>query len=286
MGGIGVEIFRDVAIGLPPLNQTLARRIMEETKVYPILKGFRNMPPANLKLLEEIMVRFSQMLVDFPQIKEVDINPLIIDEKEAFALDARVVIDKEKVFGKLKSHQHLVISPYPKKYESLWTLRDGRAVILRPIRPEDEPLWQEMIKNCSEKSIYYRFFCEITEVPPDLGSRCCNIDYDREIAIVAELTEDGKKKILSIGRVLINLNEKSGDLAFMVADPWQGLGLGSKITDYFIEISKEKNLETLTGLILKENFRAIHLMEKMGFTIEDFNEEKVKASLNLKEESN
>ncbi|MEM3356709.1 MAG: acetate--CoA ligase family protein, partial [Candidatus Bathyarchaeia archaeon] len=112
MGGVGVELFKDFALGIPPLNQTLVRRMMEETKVYQLLKGYRNVPPANMKLLEEIIVQFSQMLVDFPQIKEVDINPLFIDDKEAFALDARIVIDKESVFQKLEPHQHLVISPY------------------------------------------------------------------------------------------------------------------------------------------------------------------------------
>jgi len=178
-----------------------------------------------------------------------------------------------------------VISPYPKKYESLWKLRNGQIVLLRSIKPEDEPLWLEMFQNCSKESIYHRFFRNIIDVPHDLSSRCCNIDYDREIAIVAELTENGKKKILGVGRVLINPNEKNGDTALLVADPWQGLGLGSKMTDYLIEICKEKNLETLTGLILNENHRAINLMEGMGFTIEYLGEERVKATLNLKEES-
>ncbi|MHA2033332.1 MAG: acetate--CoA ligase family protein, partial [Candidatus Kariarchaeaceae archaeon] len=203
MGGIGVELYKDFAIGIPPLNQTLARRIMEETKVYQLLKGYRNMPPANLKLLEEIIVRFSQMLVDFPQLKEVDINPLLIDEKEAIALDARIVIDKELVFSKLEPHQHLVISPYPKKYETLWKLRDGRTVFLRPIKPEDEPLWLEMFQNFSEKSLRNRFFNVIKDAPHEMRVRYCNIDYDREIAIVAEISEDMRKKIVGVVRVPI-----------------------------------------------------------------------------------
>ncbi|MEM2953659.1 MAG: acetate--CoA ligase, partial [Candidatus Bathyarchaeia archaeon] len=158
MGGIGVELFKDYAIGIPPLNQTLARRLLEETKVYQLLKGYRNMPPANMKLLEEILVRFSQMIIDFPQIKEADINPLLINEKEAYVLDARIVVDKDLIFKKVEPHQHLIISPYPKKYEILWKLRDGRTVLLRPIKPEDEPLWLEMFQNFSEESIRYRFF--------------------------------------------------------------------------------------------------------------------------------
>lgn len=286
MGGISVEIYRDFAIGLPPLNQTLARRIMEETKVYTLLKGYRNMPPANLKLLEEIMVRFSQMLIDLPQIKEVDINPLIIDEKEAIALDARVVIDKESVSKEIEPHSHLVISPYPKKYESPWKLRNGQMVLLRPIKPEDEPLMNEMFQSCSKESIRNGFSWGDSYVSQDLSSRCCNIDYDREIAIVAELDGCGKRQIAGIGKVLIDANEKDGDVALLVADPWQGLGLGSKITDYLIEICKDKKLETIRGLILKkENHRAINFMERMGFTIEHPDEEVVKVTLNLREES-
>ena len=284
MGGVGVELFKDVAIGLPPLNQTLARRIMEETKVYKLLEGYRNVPPANIKLTEEVMVRFSQMLVDFPQLKEVDINPLFINEKEAFALDARVVIDKEQVFEKLKPHEHLVISPYPKKYETLWKLRDGRTVLLRPIRPEDEPLWLEMFKNFSEESIRYRFFHIIKDTPHEMRIRYCNIDYDREIAIVPELTENEKRKILGVVRVPILPDQKTGEVAVIVADPWQGLGLGSKMMDYMIEICKDKGLETIYGVMLPDNYRAIELFKKMGFTIKYLGDDTVKATLNLKEE--
>jgi acetyltransferase len=284
MGGVGVELFKDFAIGLPPLNQTLARRIMEETKVYQLLKGYRNVPPANLKLTEEVMVRFSQMLVDFPQLKEVDINPLFINEKEAFALDARVVIDKEQIFEKLKPHEHLVISPYPKKYETLWKLHDGRTVLLRPIKPEDEPLWLEMFQNFSEESIRYRFFHIIKDTTHEMRIRYCNIDYDREIAIIPELTENGKRKILGVVRVPILPDQKTGEIAVIVADPWQGLGLGSKMVDYMIEICKDKGLETIYGVMLPDNYRAIELFKKMGFTVKYLGDDTVKATLNLKEE--
>jgi acetyltransferase len=284
MGGIGVELFKDVAVGLPPLNQTLARRIMEDTRVYQLLKGYRNMPPANLKLLEELMVLFSQMLVDFPQLKEVDINPLFINEKEAFALDARIVIDKERVFAKLEPHQHLVISPYPKKYETLWKLRDGRTVLLRPIKPEDEPMWLEMFQNFSEESIRYRFFQIIKDTPHEVRVRYCNIDYDRELGIVAELTEDGRRRILGVVRLITEPDGKNGEIAFIVADPWQGLGLGSKMLDFMIEICKDKKLETIYGVMLPDNYRAINLMRKMGFTVERVDQDTVKGTLNLKEE--
>jgi acetyltransferase len=284
MGGVGVELFKDFAVGLPPLNQTLVRRIMEETKVYQLLKGYRNVPPANLKLLEEIMVLFSQMLIDFPQLKEVDINPLFIDEKEAYAFDARIVIDKEKVFQKLDPHEHLVISPYPKKYETMWKLRDGRSVLLRPIKPEDEPMWLEMFQNFSEQSVRYRFFQIIKDTPHEARVRYCNIDYDREIAIVPELTEDGRRKILGVVRVGIEPDGKTGEIAFIVADPWQGLGLGTKLVDYAIEICKDMKLETLYAIMLPDNYRAISLMRKMGFKIANIDDNTVKGTLSLKEE--
>ncbi|MEM3510517.1 MAG: GNAT family N-acetyltransferase [Nitrososphaerales archaeon] len=285
MGGVSVELFKDYAIGIPPLNQTLARRLMEETKVYQLLRGYRNMPPANLKLLEEILIRFSQLIVDFPQIREVDINPLIIDEKEAFVLDARIAIDKDLVFKKVEPHQHLIISPYPKKYETLWKLRDGRTVILRPIKPEDEPLWLEMFQSFSEESIRYRFFQIIKDTPHEVRVRYCNIDYDREIAIVAELNEEGRKRILGVVRVSLEPDRKKGEIAFIVADPWQGLGLGTKMVDYVIEIAKEMGVESLYAIMLPDNYRAMNLTRKMGFTLQQMQEGLVKAVLNLKEDS-
>jgi acetyltransferase len=284
MGGVGVELFKDYSIGLPPLNTTLARRIMEETKVYQLLKGYRNEPPANLKLLEEIMLLFSQLLVDFPQIKEIDINPLLINEKEASILDARIVIDKGRVFRKFELHEHLVISPYPKKYETLWTLKNGQEVLLRPIKPEDEPLWLEMFQSFSEESIRYRFFQLLKDTPHEVRVRYCNIDYDREVAIVAELNEEGHRKILGVCRLNIEPNGKSGELAFIIGDKWQGLGLGTKMVDYVLEIANEMGVETVYAIMLSDNQRALNLTKKMGFKLEYLKDGTVKGALDLKEE--
>jgi len=281
MYDIGVEIFDDIAVGLPPLNQALARRMIEETRGYKLLKGYKKLPPANLKLLEEIIVRLSQLLVDFPQIKELDINPLFINETEALALDARIVIDKTQFSKKSKPHEHLVISPYPKKYETTWKMRDGRNVLLRPIKPEDEPLWLKMFQNFSEQSIRYRFFQIIKDTPHEIRVRYSNIDYDREIGIVAELKE-AKRQILGVVRLIIEPDGKTGEIAFIVADPWQGLGLGPKMVDYMIEICKDKKLETVYAFMLPDNHRAIRLLKKMGFIIERI-QDVTKAKLNLKE---
>jgi acetyltransferase len=283
-GGVGVELFKDTSIGLPPLNTTLIHRMMDETKVYRLLKGWRGEAPVDLKKLDETMLMFSQLLVDFPQIKEIDINPLLISEKEASILDARIVVDKTSVCKKFEPHEHMVITPYPKKYEILWQLRNGQEVILRPIKPEDEPMWLEMFQSLSEESIRYRFFQMLKDTPHAVRVRYCNVDYDREIAIVAEIVEAGKRKILGVTRLSIESDEKSGEMAFLVSDYWQGLGLGTKMVDYVLDIAKEKGIDQVHAIILQDNYRALSLSKKMGFKIDYLNDGTVKTTLNLKDE--
>jgi len=170
----------------------------------------------------------------------------------------------------------------PKKYEKLLRMRDGRTVLLRLIKPEDEPLWLEMFQNFSEESVRYRFFHIIKDTPHEMRVRYCDIDYDREIGIVAELEEEGRRKILGVVRLIIEQDGKKGEVAFIVADPWQGLGLGAKMVDHMIEICKDKGLETVYALMLPNNYRAIRLLKKRRFTIQYINDE-AKATLNLKE---
>ena len=284
MGGVGVELFKDYSMGLPPLNTTLIRRMMEETKIYKLLKGYRGSPPADIKKLEETLLLFSQLLMDFPQIKEIDINPLLINEREAVILDARIVIDKASVCKRFEPHEHLVISPYPKKYEKLWTLRNGQDVLLRPIKPEDEPMWLEMFQNFSEESIRYRFFQMLKDTPHEVRVRYCNIDYDREIAIVAELLEEGRRKILGISRISIEPDGKGGEMAFIVGDKWQNLGLGTKMVDYTLDIAIEMGVENVYAIMLPDNYRALTLTKKMGFDIEYLGDGTVKGVLSLKDE--
>jgi len=169
----------------------------------------------------------------------------------------------------------------PKKYETLVRLRDSRTVLLRPIKPEDEPLWLEMCQNFSEESVRYRFFHIIKDTPHEMRARYCDIDYDREIGIVAELEEEGRRQILGVVRLIIESDGKKGEIAFIVADPWQGLGLGSKMVDHMIEICKDKGLETIYALMLSDNYRVIRLLKNRGFTIQYTNDE-AKANLNLK----
>jgi len=192
--------------------------------------------------------------------------------------------NKKIVFEKPEPQRHAMKSPYPKKYETFWKMRDGRTVLLRPIRPEDEPLWLEMFQKFSEESIYYRFFEIIKDTPHEVRVRYCNIDYDREIAIVAELNENGHKKILGVVRVSLEPDRKSGEIAFIIADPWQGLGLGTKMVEHTIDICKDMKIEIIYAIMLPDNQRAITLMKKMGFTIKYLEDGTAKGILNLKEE--
>lgn len=284
MSGAGMDLYKDYSFGLPPLNPTLVRRMMEETKVYQLLKGYYNAPPVDTKKVVETLLLFSKLLVDFPQIKEIRINPLLVSEKDAFILDARIAIDKNAVCRKVEPHEHMVISPYPKKYEMIWTLNDGQEVLLRPIKPEDEPLWLDMFHGFSEESIRYRFFEILRDTPHEVVVRYCNIDYDREIAIVAETVNSPQRKILGVARISIESDGKTGEVAFIVRDQFQGLGLGTKLVDYVLDVGKDMGLEEIYAIVLQENVRAVDLLKKMGFSFKYVDNETVRATLSLKAE--
>jgi acetyltransferase len=261
LGGIFTELFKDRAIGFPPLNQTLAERIIEKTKAYELLKGFRNIPPVDMKKVEETMIKFSQMLIDHPEISEVDINPLIPQGNDLIAVDARIILDPEP-----EKHPHLIITPYPTKYMKQLKLKDGMSVLLRPIKPEDENMWLEMFQSLSEETVRFRFFRIVKDTPHEVRTRYCNIDYDREIGIVAEVEEKGKKKLLGVARLIVDPAKKDeAEFALVVTDERQRQGLGSEFLDYLIEIGKDKNLSKINGVVLKDNYPMIALCREKNF---------------------
>lgn len=280
-GGAEAEFFKDIAVGLPPLNQKLARKIMEKTKFYRLLsQGFRTRPPANLRLLDETLVKVSNLVIDFPEIKELDINPLVITGDLATALDARVVLDAEAPKADTGDHPHLIISPYPTKYTQPWKCSDGRTVSLRPIRPEDEPLEEGLLAGLSPESARFRFFHIIKEVTHEMLSRLCNIDYDREMAIIAEFTASGKSRNVGVGRLIV-VPGQTGEFAVVVADDFQNQGLGLKLSDMLIGIAQEKGLTSIYALVLNENVKMLKLARKLGFTIEKVSDEESKLTLEL-----
>lgn len=276
-GGIGVEYIRDVAVGLPPLNQTLARMLMEDTKVHEQLKERAEV----LRTLDEYLVRLSQLIIDFPEIKELDVNPLAVIGDQIVALDARIIIDKDSAISEPELNEHLVIEPYPRKYIEQWRLDDGRPVALRPIRPEDELLEFELFDTFSRETWRYRFFGPMKEVTHEDMVRFTNIDYRREMAIIGVLTEEGKDKMIGVGRLIIEPGGTAGEFAIVVGDPWQGLGLGEKLTDSIIGVAEDKGLETIYGTILADNTPMLNLCRKLGFQIEKESKDTMRATLKL-----
>jgi acetyltransferase len=266
MGGIGVELLKDVSIGLAPLNQVLARRVMEETKIYHALtKGLRNKKPVDSRPLDEIMVRFSNLIVDFPEIAEMDINPLAASHDTFIVLDARIIIDPNALKYP-QPYPHLVITPYPAKYIIPWRLKDGTEVTLRPIKPEDEPKELEFVRGLSTETSRFRFFQIIKDLPHEALVRFCNIDYDREMAIIAETRVGDQSIEVGVSRLVLDPGKKRGEFAVVVADKYQGRGLGTKLVDMLIEFAREKSIDTVYGTIMSENIKMIQLCEKLGFT--------------------
>lgn len=265
LGGVYTELFKDRAIGFPPLNQTLAKKILEQTKAYKLLEGYRDLPPANLKKVEETMVNFSQLIEDFPEIKEIDLNPLIQTGDNLTAVDARIILDENP-----EEKPHLVISKYPSKYMKKVTLKNGTEVLLRPIKPEDEPLWQEMFDSFSEETVRYRFFRVIKDTPHKMRTRYCNIDYNREIGIVAEIEEEGKKRLIGVTRIIAEPGrEDLAEFALVVSDKWQRRGLGAEFIKYTLEISKDKGFKKIHGPVLKNNIPMIELCKEHNFKFKE-----------------
>jgi acetyltransferase len=281
MGGIGVELFRDFSVGLPPLNQTLARRLMEETGVYRMLQGYRGKPPADLRQLEQILVGFSNMIVDFPEILEMDINPLAVRDGKAAALDARIIVDPHGFEARASAYPHLVITPYPTRYVTPWRLTDGTEAILRPIRPEDEPLEHEMLTSVSEETIRSRFYQNLKHISHALHVRSCNIDYDREMAIVAETREGSKKRLIGIGSLVIEAGGTLGEFSVIVHDAFQGRGLASKLLDILVGIASERGLREFYGFLEPTNGRMTALCEKLGMTRRRVSDDLVRVHLAL-----
>jgi acetyltransferase len=279
MGGTATELFKDVSIGFPPLNQIFARRLIEDTAIYKHATSIGL--PLNFKFVEEILVRFSQLVTDFPEIGEMDINPLIASENSVVAVDARVVIDWERMMREVaEHHDNCLIASYPKKYVAPRKLKNETQVSLRPIKPEDEARFNELLKSLSVESMRFRFFEIIKEMSHDTLTRYCNLDYDREIAVIAELQETNKP-IIGAVRLIIEPGRKSGEFAVLVGDKWQGLGLGSKLMDLLAEMGKDMRVDKIYGYVSANNYKMLQLCKKKGFKVETFDEETAKASLFL-----
>jgi acetyltransferase len=262
-GGIVAEVLKDRSVALPPLNRLLARQLMKKTRIYELLKGFKNYPPCNLTLLEEILIRLAQMVTDFPEFEEIDIDPLLITKDDACAKNARILLSPVTI----QAPHHLVISPYPNQYETR-TVREGVGeLIIRPIRPEDAPLLVELFESLSQQSIYFRFFGPLKILPHGLLARFTQIDYDREIALVALRGAEPNEKMLGVARVITDVyKHNQAEFSVIVGDPWHGKGIGAELLKRCLLISKERGIENVQGMVLPENTQMLALGRKLGFT--------------------
>lgn len=269
-GGQLVEVFKDRALGLPPLNTTLARRMIERTRIYKALQGVRGRPPVDLDALERLMVRFSQLVVEQPWIKEIDINPLLASHERLLALDARVVLHgKEVTEAQLPKP---AIRPYPTQYVQPWTSKDGTLVTFRPIRPEDEPLMRKFHEGLSERTVYLRYLRAMNlsqRIGHERLSRLSFIDYDREMALVAVRRNErtGEPEIMGVGRITKVSGTPRAEFAMLVSDRFQHQGLGKEILRRLIEVARDEKIAMLFGNVLEENVEMISLITKFGFTL-------------------
>jgi acetyltransferase len=268
-GGVMVEVYRDRALALPPLNTTLAQRLMEQTKIYAALLGVRGRKPVDLTALEGLLVRFSQLVMEQPWIKAIDINPLLATPEQLLALDARVVVHDASV--QAAQLPRASIRPYPLQYMWEWRLKDGTPVTIRPIRPEDEPLMVQFHSTLSERSVYLRYFCSLslsTRVEHERLVRICFGSYDRGFALVADRKnpETGEHEVLGVGRFSA-INRAEAEAAVLVSDRWQGRGLGTELLAGVARVAREEKFQRLSGEILRDNLATQAIFKKVGFRL-------------------
>jgi acetyltransferase len=263
IGGIGRTIFRDCAVGLPPLNQTLARRLIEDSRAYAMLREKAGTGDTALTELERVIVNFSNLIVDFPEITGIDIDPLTVSNEKVTA--GRAILSLGPAAPPTgKVYPHLVITPYPVRYVMPLRLRDGTEIMLRPVRPEDEPLLFELFGSLSKQTETQRFFSPIKDWTHQMLTRFCNIDYDREIVIVAEVREGQTRTIRGVSSLVVGAGQTS-EFAVLIHDDYQGRGLGWKLIDVLIGIGQEREIEEIHGTVLTDNIRMLALLKKLNF---------------------
>jgi acetyltransferase len=265
-GGYLVDVFADRALALPPLNTTLARRMMEQTRIFRAFAGVPGRRPVDVPALERVLVRFSQLLVEQPAICEIDINPMLVSADRIVALDARMLICGPDA----SPAPAPAVRPYPTQYVSECTMRDGRTAIIRPIRPEDEPLMVTFHQKLSDRSVYFRYFHMLKlnqRVAHERLTRICFIDYDREMALVAEHRDarTGEREIMGVGRLTKVHGTRDAEFAVIVADEFQGQGLGRQLIGRVKAVARAEKVWRLSGDVLSENAEMVRLCEREGF---------------------
>jgi len=265
LGGVTAEVLNDHVLGLPPLTDALARNMLRGLQGWPLLNGFRGRAKVDTDALIDVLIRFSYLVADAPNIVEFDINPLIVTPSGAIALDARAVLDDAPTSPDQR-YAHLAIRPYPAEFDDFVTLPGGTTLRLRPIRPSDEGAWHKMLEACSPQTLRARFFATIKGPTHDMATRYCFTDYDREVAIVA-LTDDEPARMIGVGRLSADPDRTEGEYALLIVDAWQGRRVGSHITRFCLQVARQWGLRRVTAETLLENTRMTATLREFGFQV-------------------
>ena len=264
-GGTEVEIFSDRAVALPPLNNFLAQDLIKSTRASKLLGEFRNMPPASIEALEEVLLNLSEMVCELPWIREIDINPLIVDENGAVAVDARIIVDN--IAPTADRYDHMAIHPYPSHLITKLSMPEGEITV-RPIKPEDAELEIEFVRKLSPETKYLRFMNTMRELPPAMVARLTQIDYDREMAFVAIIPdENGNEVEIGVCRYAVNPDGETCEFAIVVAEDWQHRGLARRLMGVLIETARNRGLQAMTGIFLSNNDRMLKFVSSLGFVL-------------------
>jgi acetyltransferase len=265
-GGVAVELLRDNAIGLPPLNRRLATDLIDRTRVARLLSAYRHIPAANQAAIVDVLVRVSEMVCALPWLQEMDINPLSADDAGAVALDARVVIDPTRLAGDSR-YSHMAVHPYPARLDRRETLRDGTVLVVRPIRPEDAGIELAFVEALSEQSRYTRFFNPTRTLSPRMLARFTQVDYERELALIAIPSGDPAAAMAGVARYSPNADGTSCEFAVTVADAWHRRGVAGILMRRLIDAAREAGYQRISGSVLSSNGNMRALMRSLGFTM-------------------
>jgi len=262
-GGVAVEAVRDTAVALPPLNAALARELIGRTRIARLLGAYRNVPAADLDALVEILCGLSRLVCAAAWVKEIDLNPVLSHPGGAVIADARVLIDPQRLATPAR-YSHMAIHPYPAELETELELRDGVRVPLRPMRPEDVELEKRFFDGLSDRSRFQRFMQHLPQLPPKMLARFTQLDYDRELALVALHAGE----FIAVGRYAPNADGETAEFALVVADAWQGRGLGRRLLERLREEARKAGYKALYGNIMEANHEMLDLARRLGFTVE------------------
>jgi acetyltransferase len=262
-GGTNVEIVGDTAIALPPLNRRLAADLVARTRISRMLAKFRHMPAADTEMLIDVLLCVSNMACELPWIQEMDINPLIVDDKAAVAVDARIRVEYPR--PSTDPYHHLAIHPYPAHLVSRVQLADGTEIIIRPIRPEDAEIEQAFVRGLSSEAKYFRFMNAVHELSQEMLVRFTQIDYYNEMALIAVKPDGEQEEEIAVARYVTNLDRKSCEFALVVSDRWQRNGIAYHLMHKLIQAARDSGLETMVGDVLASNTKMRELMKSLNF---------------------